>query len=511
VRRLILLHEREGQDLLDGVVVRQEHDQTVDAHTPSTGGRQTVLQAGAEVLVDELGLVVALGLLAGLLLEAEALVEGVVELGVRVDDLLLAHKGLEALAETRVLAVVLGQRGHHLRVARDEGRVDARLLDEFADEFVQHAGVGHGWRALDVVLRQELLEELVRLLRVELVARRELLARGLLEGRDHLDPAPGRLPVDGVHLAGLGVEGRLVAAGDVLDQTGDELLSQVHDVVDVRVGPVELAGGELRVVGEVDALVAELAAQLVHALQTADDEHLEVQLGRDTHVQVHVELVVVRDERLGRRTAGDGVHHGRLDLDEVAAVEEAANVADDLVACDEDVARLVVHDQVEVALAVALLLVTQTVVLRGDGVQAWRQKDNLPGEDGELSLRSVLGVAATWETDDTDDISSPQVLVLGLEGHVTRGVLGLADNLDLDPLRADVVEYQLRTRSALGVYPSRDAHSHVGLLLALGEALVVLEVLPEVIGDLELVRVRVWVLGLAQLVDTSTADLEVLL
>ena len=43
---------------------------------------------------------------------------------------------------------------------------------------------------------------------------------------------------------------------------------------------VELARGELGVVGQVNALVAELTADLVHAIQTTDHQHLH----RDTHV-----------------------------------------------------------------------------------------------------------------------------------------------------------------------------------------------------------------------------------
>ena len=89
-------------------------------------------------------LVVTLVLLASLLFEAQALVEGVVQLRVRVDDLFLADKGFEALAETGIRAMVLGERGHHLRVPGYEGWGDASFFDKFANELVEHAGVGHG-------------------------------------------------------------------------------------------------------------------------------------------------------------------------------------------------------------------------------------------------------------------------------------------------------------------------------------------------------------------------------
>jgi hypothetical protein len=51
------------------------------------------------------------------------------------------------------------------------------------------------------------------------------------------------------------------------------------------------------------ALVAEVAAELVHTLEPADDQSLQIELGRDAQVEVDVELVRVRDERVGERAA----------------------------------------------------------------------------------------------------------------------------------------------------------------------------------------------------------------
>jgi hypothetical protein len=62
-----VFHEGEGKHLLDAVVVRQEHDETVDAHTPATSRRQTVLERLAEGLVNELGFEVTGRLLVRLL------------------------------------------------------------------------------------------------------------------------------------------------------------------------------------------------------------------------------------------------------------------------------------------------------------------------------------------------------------------------------------------------------------------------------------------------------------
>ena len=112
-------------------------------------------------------------------------------------------------------------------------------------------------------------------------------------------------------------------------------------VVGVRLVPLEQR--ELRVVLERDALVAEVLAELVHALEPADDQPLEVQLGRDAEIEVGVELVVMRDERAGEGAAVAWLEDRRLDLDEAPLVERAPDRRDDLGARDERLARLLVH------------------------------------------------------------------------------------------------------------------------------------------------------------------------
>lgn len=360
-RILVRLHEWKGQDLSDAVVVRQEHDHAVYAHAPPARGRQAPLEGLAKDLVHHLGLVIALRLLARLLLEAQALVERVVELRVGIHNLLFAHKRLEALAQPRGGAVVLCERRHHLRVAGDEGRVHARALDELTDEPVNHARVCERRGAVDGHLLEDLAQEGVGLLGVQLVAGWEGLARGRLERRHHLDAPPWFRPIDVVRLVVLSGEGRLESACNVLHHSGNHVLSPLHNVVDIRVRLVELAGGKLRVVRQVSVLVAELLAQLVHALEAADDELLEVQFRRHAHKQVLPVCVVEGREGLGRRAAGNLVHHGCLDLEEATIIEKGADVFDDLGARDEDLARGVVDDEIEVTLAKALLRILEPV------------------------------------------------------------------------------------------------------------------------------------------------------
>ena len=114
-----------------------------------------------------------------------------------------------------------------------------------------------------------------------------------------------------------------VGAEHLRGDVADHVLGEVHDLVVGRVGLVQLEHGELGVVPRGHALVAEVAVDLVDALEAADGQALEVQLRRHAQVQVQVERVVVGHERLGRGAAGDVMHHRRLDFEEAPRVEPA--------------------------------------------------------------------------------------------------------------------------------------------------------------------------------------------
>ena len=118
----------------------------------------------------------------------------------------------------------------------------------------------------------------------------------------------------------------------------------------------------------------------------AGDQHpLQVELERDPQVEVNAERVVVGREGLGRRAAGDGLEDRRLDLDELPRLEEAADRGDDPRAQQQAAARLPVHDEVEVALAVHLLGVGEAVPLLGQRPQRLREERARLDADGDLA------------------------------------------------------------------------------------------------------------------------------
>ena len=236
----------------------------------------------------------------------------------------------------------------------------------------------------------------------------------------------------------------------------DERLGDLDDVLHVGERLVELHHRELGVVARAEAFVAEDAPDLEHSLHAADDESLEVQLQRDSKVQLHVQRVVVRDERACVRAAGLHVQHRGLDLDEPAAVQRAAEAGDHLVADAEVLAGLVVDDEVRVALAEAGVGVGEAVPLVGQRAHRLRQQLEAAAT---FTLSSPLRVVITVPCTPTQ---SPRSRSLhGLEGVVADHGLG-DEQLHLVVAVAHGGEHEL-ARVAQQHHAAGDGHVVVGL------------------------------------------------
>eukprot|EP00982_Pelagococcus_subviridis_P009402 30920-Pelagococcus_subviridis.AAC.19 len=368
---------------------------------------------------------------------------------------------------------------------------DALRLEVVAHERVEQSRGGVRRLALRSESLTRVLEVSVRLVRLE--RHRNLNVQRLLQVRHHAEPLERRREVD-LHrglVRAVRVIHHLVRPLQSQHHPGHEVLGHLHEVFVIRVRHVKLARRELRVVRHVDALVPELSPDLVHAVHPADDELLQEQLRGDAHVQRHVEVVVVRDERLGGGAAGDHVHHRRLHLDEILIVEVLADASDDVRARDEDVSHLRVHDEVEEALPVPRLLILQAAE-PGEHVQTRREHLEVAREDGQLAAFALARVAA-----NADDIAAARGHVYLLE-VVLRRHLRVRHDLDFHAVAAEVVKVQLRPGRSLGHETSRDGDLHALVHDAVRDAAEARDEVRERRVDVELVRVRVLAVRLAR-------------
>ena len=479
---LLGLHVREQQDVADGGGVGEQHDHAVDADADATRGGHAVLERAHVVLVVLHGLVVATGLLGHLRSEALGLVDRVVQLGERVGVLVAGDHEFKAVREARVLLVALGERRDLDRVIAHERGVHngvlAQLVVDLGDELAG-GPLGLGLDASLGARGEQLLDG-----RVE----RDLAAEHVGDDLGHGAAGPRREEVD---LLALVLDSALEAHGG---RGGlDDALGELLHALEVRIGAVSLHGGELGVVGEVHALVAEDAADLEHALIAAHQQALEVQLGGDAQVVLLVERIEVRDERLGRGAALDGLQDGGLDLHVAVVLHVAAEGGDDGGALAERLAHVLVHNEVDIALAVAGLLVGEAVELLGQRTDGLGEQLELARGNGELA---ALG--AGDHAGGLDDVAQVELLERG--PRLLLHVVHAAEELDVGGGVAQDQEHDLAL-TALGDHAA--AHGD-GLArgLLVGQALVAHEQVGGVIGYARVLRIGV----LAGLVERGAVD-----
>ena len=158
-------------------------------------------------------------------------------------------------------------------------------------------------------------------------------------------------------------------AGGVDCRLAQQFLRQIHQPVIIRVCLIKLEHREFGIVLRRDSFVSKIPVDLVDPLDSADHQALQIQLGRDAQIQIHVERVVMRNEGPRGRATVNRLQHRRFYFQETTRLQLAAQRSDDLRSRDENFANLRVGDQIQVALAVADLDVFQAVPLFGHGKQ----------------------------------------------------------------------------------------------------------------------------------------------
>ena len=356
-------HVREKQHIPNARRIGKQHDQAVYSHTHAAGGRHAVFQRANVVVVEAHGLVVAHVLRLDLHAETLGLIHWVVQLGERVRVLVPANEQLEALREVRVVGALLGKGRHLERMIGHENGLHQLLLGnrlEYLGDELAFAPCGIGVSAVALQNPDQLFAR---------AGEAYLLARILARQVGHGTARPFARKIDLGALVGY-----LQRAASGHGGSLDIALRKLHHAVQVGKRLIRLHGGELGVVVGVHALVAELAPDFKHFLESAHKQALQRQLGGNAQEVVAVERVEVRDERLRVRAAQNRVQKRRLDLVEALLLHVAANGGNYLEALLEHGLDLGVHDQIDIALAIARLLVGKTVELFRQRAQRLREQ-----------------------------------------------------------------------------------------------------------------------------------------
>ena len=171
-----------------------------------------------------------------------------------------------------------------------------------------------------------------------------------------------------------------------------------------------------------------------------------MQLGRDAHIHIDIQGIVVRDEGARVRAARDGAQHRRFDLHKAERVEVAAQESDELRADLEVPLGLGVDDEVDITLTVARFLIGQAVILLRQGTQRLAEQRDLLGAHAHLAALGAEYLAL--DADDIADIVLLEAVVFLFIHLVLAGVELDAAGLVLQIAEADLAHAALAHQSA---------------------------------------------------------------
>ena len=286
--RVQRLHGGEEQHIPDAGRIGEQHHQPVQAKAQAAGGSQAIFQS-VDIIVVHLAGVLGVGCFpqGHLLFKALLLIDGIVQLAEGIAEFHGVDEILKPLGEGRLVLLPLGQGAVFHRIVVDEGGLDQLLFHKGIEQLHQHSALGGIGRHQHILLLCGLPGVLVGLPGI-------VVAAGILFHRFHHGQT---LPM--AHINGLTHVGDGQAAADGLGQVLIQIFHQVHHALVIGEGLVQLDAGEFRVVLCVHAFVAEDTAHFIHPVKPAHDEPLEGQLGFDAQVHIHIQCVVMGDERTG--------------------------------------------------------------------------------------------------------------------------------------------------------------------------------------------------------------------
>ena len=233
---------------------------------------------------------------------------------------------------------------------------------------------------------------------------RNVGAGEVLDGLEHGVALPRTLEVDHV-VANLHFGGAVQRERDTLHH----LFHGVHHPVVVLIRHVQFHLGKLRVVETVHTLVTEVLRELIHAIETADDQLFQVELISNTQIERHVKGVVVGLERTSRRTAVQRLQNRGLHFKVALFVQIVTHRVDQQCALDERIFDMRVHDEVDVALTVTLLRILESVIDHTVLLFDDRQRAHRLAKDGKLlhvdaDFACLRGEHETFHADNITDV-----------------------------------------------------------------------------------------------------------
>ena len=316
-----------------------------------------------EIVVHRICFFVALEFFLDLVEEALALVEWVVELVKGVAELDTADEDFESVDEIFIDVVSARKRANAGGVFIDKRRLDERLFDALFEDFHQKVSVALFGELFAANRFRQVCNDVF-----EEAAIGEFCfvdAEDLGDTFANPEATPRATDFD---ILAIPMQCRRLA--DFHRQRLNHLFDEFHQNRISAISHIEFHRRKFWVMATVATFIAEAAVELKDAFKAADDEAFEMELGRNAHIHIGIESIVMRLERACRRSPRLYLEHGRFDFHKSIIGHEIAQLLANERSLIKHFAHVVVDDEIDISLSITRLGIGQAMELFGQRSQA---------------------------------------------------------------------------------------------------------------------------------------------
>lgn len=123
----------------------------------------------------------------------------------------------------------------------------------------------------------------------------------------------------------------------------EQILSKIEEIFIVSISHIEFTAGILWIVSLVNGLVSKVLSDFENPLKSSYNKLFEIELGCDSHIKFHVEIIMMSDKGSGGGTSWNHIHHWGFDLKEIQLIQVFSYKANNFGSHDECFSSFLVH------------------------------------------------------------------------------------------------------------------------------------------------------------------------
>ena len=182
------------------------------------------------------------------------------------------------------------------------------------------------------------------------------------------------------------------------------LFSEFHQILIICIRHIKLTSCELWIMRVINSLISKILPDLKHPLHATNNQHFQIQLRSDPHIQIKIQLVMLSYKWLSCCTTRYNIHHRCLNLNKLPILKKTSYKIDNLRPCQKSTPHSRITNHIKISLPVSSLSLFQTIFTTRKHMKTIWQMRNLQRSD-----RKLPPFGLTWPSLNSNYITSTNI------------------------------------------------------------------------------------------------------